>query len=153
VKPWQVLTVLAGHRASPISRMHPLSSVPPIQVRACLVCQSLPLNLFLLKTLQWGQIVNSLKSANHAMRTERKWNVQLTRATLGLWTCAVEGSFIAYKTTSSFFRVGGAPRRSTRSCEHLITTARGHECTVGRCSNFVSLPSRMESIQPVNCVN
>ena len=32
VKPRQVFTVLVGHRASPTSRMHPLSSVPPIQV-------------------------------------------------------------------------------------------------------------------------
>jgi hypothetical protein len=140
MKPCQVLTVLAGHRASPISHMHPLSSVPPIQVRASLVHQSLPLNLFFLKTLQWGQIVNSLKSTNHAMRTERKWNVQLTRATLGLWTRVVEGSFVAYQIASSFFRAGGVPWHSTRSCEHLIATAPGHECTVGRCSNFVSLP-------------
>jgi hypothetical protein len=78
--------------------------------------------------------------------------VQLTYATDGLPTLAIEENFVSYQTTSSLFGAGGAQPHSIRSLVHWIATTPSQPQHVGPCSTPVCLSCHMDPIQPVMCV-
>ena len=153
VKPCQVLMVLVGHRPSPISRKHPLSSFPLLHVLGMFGKPVVDAKPFLPRTPAMRTHDMFRTFMKHVMVSQSKWNVQLTRATLSLSTHAVGGSFVSYQTASWLFGAGGAPWHSTRSWVHWIAIAPSRPQQLGGRSSYLSMPSHMESIQHVHCAN
>ena len=88
----------------------------------------------------------------HAMVSHDTCKVQLTHATDGLLTHAVEGNFDSYQTASSLFGASGARPHSRRSSPHCIATTPSQPQHVGPCSTPERLTCHMDPIQHVICV-